>query len=68
VSCLSGTETNNNANDVDHVCSPFTRMGLLRFGGRSTAIKLSSGDVWVLASTPLTDETKSALNEIGPVK
>lgn len=37
-------------------------------GGRSTAIKLGSGDVWVLASTPLTSETKQAIDAMGPVK
>jgi len=37
-------------------------------GGRSTAIKLSSGDVWVVASTPLSNETKTAVDKLGPVK
>jgi len=37
-------------------------------GGRSTAIKLSSGDVWVIASTPLSDETKTAVEKLGTVK
>jgi len=48
--------------------TPFKRWGLLPVGGRSTAVKLRSGDVWVLASTPLCDETKSKLNQMGPVK
>ncbi|KAI0342603.1 hypothetical protein BDW22DRAFT_1357042 [Trametopsis cervina] len=47
---------------------PFARFGLVPFGGRSTAIKLKSGDVWVLASTPLDEPTKTKLQEIGPVK
>ncbi|KAB5591583.1 Transcription elongation regulator 1 [Ceratobasidium theobromae] len=47
---------------------PFARFGILPFGGRSTAIRLQSGDVWVLASTPLSDETKAKLNELGLVK
>ncbi|PSR84034.1 hypothetical protein PHLCEN_2v5546 [Hermanssonia centrifuga] len=47
---------------------PFARFGFLPVGGRSTAVKLSSGDVWVLASTPLDDATKNKLEEIGPVK
>ena len=34
---------------------------MIPFGGRSTAIKLSSGDVWVLASTPLSEETKATI-------
>jgi len=37
-------------------------------GGRSTAIRLSSGDVWVIASTPLSDETKTAVEKLGTVK
>ena len=48
--------------------SPFTRFGILPLGGRSTAIKLSGGDVWVLASTPLDEPTKTKLDELGPVK
>ncbi|TFY81170.1 hypothetical protein EWM64_g2841 [Hericium alpestre] len=47
---------------------PFTRLGLLRIGGRSTAIKLQNGDVWVLASTPLCQATKDTLAKLGPVK
>ncbi|KAH9960570.1 hypothetical protein BGW80DRAFT_1256100 [Lactifluus volemus] len=37
-------------------------------GGRPTAIKLAYCDVWVLASTPLTPETKTAVDCVGPVK
>ena len=37
-------------------------------GGRSTAIKLSSGDVWVIASTPFNNETKVAVEKLGTVK
>ncbi|KAK7439383.1 hypothetical protein VKT23_017606 [Stygiomarasmius scandens] len=47
---------------------PFARFGIIPFGGRSTAIKLTSGDVWVLASTPLTDDTKETIDKLGPVK
>jgi len=47
---------------------PFLRFGFLPFGGRSTAVKLQNGDVWVLASTPLTEETKSTVDKMGPVK
>lgn len=56
------------ATDVWTFSCPFSRFGIIPIGGRSTAIKLSSGDVWVLASTPLNEETKSKLNELGPVK
>ncbi|KAG6914966.1 hypothetical protein DXG01_014189 [Tephrocybe rancida] len=48
--------------------SPFTRSGFIPFGGRSTAIKLRNGGVWVLASTPLEPETKAKIDELGPVK
>ncbi|KJA26801.1 hypothetical protein HYPSUDRAFT_132423 [Hypholoma sublateritium FD-334 SS-4] len=47
---------------------PFARFGVWPVGGRSTAIKLRSGGVWVLASTPLDAETKAKLQEMGPVK
>jgi len=44
------------------------RSGFIPFGGRSTAIKLRNGGVWVLASTPLDDETKTKIDELGEVK
>ncbi|KAH8832478.1 hypothetical protein DL96DRAFT_1492175, partial [Flagelloscypha sp. PMI_526] len=47
---------------------PFKRFGFLPWGGRSTAIRLDNGSVWVLASTPLTIDTKTALDALGPVK
>jgi len=47
---------------------PFSRFNLIPFGGRSTAVRLQSGDVWILASTPLNDETKSTLDSMGPVR
>ncbi|KAJ7698673.1 hypothetical protein B0H17DRAFT_1328552 [Mycena rosella] len=47
---------------------PFPLFGWIHIGGRSTAIKLASGGVWVLASTPLSPETKAKLDELGPVE
>ncbi|KIY74114.1 hypothetical protein CYLTODRAFT_416374 [Cylindrobasidium torrendii FP15055 ss-10] len=47
---------------------PFARFGLIPFGGRSTAVKLSTGGVWVVASTPLSKETKETLDKLGPVQ
>lgn len=48
---------------------PFSKfLGFFPMGGRSTAIKLSSGDVWVVASTPCTNETKEAVDKLGTVK
>ncbi|CAK5272176.1 unnamed protein product, partial [Mycena citricolor] len=47
---------------------PFARFGIMPIGGRSTAIKLSDGGVWVLASTPLNPETKAKIDELGPVQ
>jgi len=48
--------------------APFFRYGLVPVGGRSTAVKLNSGDLWVLASTPLNEVTKTKLDELGTVK
>ncbi|KAF8217781.1 hypothetical protein K438DRAFT_1925147 [Mycena galopus ATCC 62051] len=47
---------------------PFALFGWIHIGGRSTAIKLSNGGVWVIASTPLSDDTKAKLDELGPVE
>jgi hypothetical protein len=49
---------------------PFSRFGIFPIGGRSTAIRLrgENGGVWLLASTPLDEQTKAKLNEMGPVK
>lgn len=48
---------------------PFSRFyGLFPMGGRSTAIKLSDGGVWVIASTPLSKETKEVIDKLGPVR
>ncbi|CAL1708877.1 unnamed protein product [Somion occarium] len=48
---------------------PFTRFfGLFPMGGRSTAVKLSDGSVWVVASTPLSPETKETVDNMGIVK
>jgi len=47
---------------------PFKRLGFVPFGGRSTAVKLKDGSLWVLASTPLNDVTQAKLQELGPVK
>jgi len=56
------------AKDVWIFSRPFARFNLLPCGGRSTAIRLKSGGVWVFASTPLNTETKAKLDELGPVK
>lgn len=44
---------------------PFRRLGLVEFGGRSTAIKLASGELWLGASTPLDGPTKAGLAQLG---
>ncbi|KAF7323745.1 hypothetical protein MKEN_00595500 [Mycena kentingensis (nom. inval.)] len=54
--------------DITIFSKPFTMLGFLPWGGRSTAVKLSTGDVWVLASTPLTPDTKSTIDAMGPVR
>ena len=48
-------------------CSPFKRFGFLPLGGRSVAIKLSDGTVWVLASTPPDDGTRKEIDSLGTV-
>ncbi|CAL1708834.1 unnamed protein product [Somion occarium] len=48
--------------------TPFKRFGVIPFGGRSTAIQLKDGAVWVLASTPLNEVTKNKLSELGDVR
>ncbi|THH01294.1 hypothetical protein EW026_g1390 [Hermanssonia centrifuga] len=47
---------------------PFTLFNRLAVGGRSTAIKLDNGKVWILASTPLTEQTREKLQELGDVR
>ncbi|KAJ7138424.1 hypothetical protein C8R43DRAFT_1019030 [Mycena crocata] len=54
--------------DVWTFSRPFALFGWIHIGGRSTAIRLASGGVWVLASTPLSPETKAKLDELGPVE
>ncbi|PAV20659.1 hypothetical protein PNOK_0328600 [Pyrrhoderma noxium] len=44
---------------------PFYRFNVFPVGGRSTVIKLSNGDLWVAASTPLDADTKSKLEGLG---
>ncbi|KAJ6487106.1 hypothetical protein C8R47DRAFT_515555 [Mycena vitilis] len=56
------------ANNVWTFSRPFALFGWINLGGRSTAIKLSNGGVWVIASTPLSPETKTKLDELGPVQ
>ncbi|KAJ6491362.1 hypothetical protein C8R47DRAFT_1122451 [Mycena vitilis] len=54
--------------DITTFSKPFARFSILPFGGRSTAVRLSTGAVWVLASTPLTADTKEAIDRLGPVQ
>ncbi|EJF63626.1 hypothetical protein DICSQDRAFT_101499 [Dichomitus squalens LYAD-421 SS1] len=54
--------------DVWTFSCPFSRFNVFPVGARSTAIKLTNGDVWVLASSPLDDTVKNKLKELGPVK
>ncbi|TBU55408.1 hypothetical protein BD310DRAFT_933782 [Dichomitus squalens] len=56
------------AKDVWTFSCPFQLFNLFPVGGRTTAVRLRSGDVWVLASTPLCESTKTKLRELGPVK
>jgi len=56
------------AQDVWTFSRPFARAGFVPFGGRSTAIRLRDGGVWVLASTPLDEQTKTKIDELGEVR
>jgi len=47
---------------------PFQRAPLVPFGGRSVAVKLNDGSVWLFASTKADEETLSKIRDIGPVK
>jgi len=47
---------------------PFLRAPFIPYGGRSTAIKLNDGSVWLFASTKADEETVTKMKEIGPVK
>ncbi len=61
------------APDVWIFSKPFTRLGIMPLGGRTTVIKLSThtdgkNDLWILASTPLISETKAKVDELGSPK
>ncbi|KAJ3824226.1 hypothetical protein F5880DRAFT_410011 [Lentinula raphanica] len=65
---MSETVIREVAKDVWTFSRPFARFGLFPVGGRSTAVKMRTGNLWILASTPLDTETKAKLDELGPVK
>lgn len=54
--------------DVWTFSRPLSLFNRIPVGGRSTAIKLQDGSVWILASTPLTADTGRKLGELGEVK
>lgn len=54
-------------NGVTTFSLPFGR-GPIPFGGRSTAVKLSDGSVFMVASHPLDQVTVDKLASIGPIK
>ncbi|GAA94754.1 uncharacterized protein L969DRAFT_87519 [Mixia osmundae IAM 14324] len=43
---------------------PFARGGFVPIGGRSTAIKLASGNVFLFASTPYNEESRQAIEDM----
>ncbi|KAG0707930.1 hypothetical protein DFH29DRAFT_894240 [Suillus ampliporus] len=65
---MSDTVIREVVKDVWIFSRPFARLGIFPMGGRSTAIKLRQGGVWVLASTPLTEDTRNKIDELGEVK
>ncbi|KAK6529369.1 hypothetical protein TWF281_008545 [Arthrobotrys megalospora] len=50
---------------ITTVSVPFLRVGLLKFGGRATIAKLSSGGLVVFSPTVLTDEVTSTVTSLG---
>lgn len=50
---------------ITTVSVPFLRFGLLKFGGRATITKLSSGGLVVFSPTVLTDQVTSTVNALG---
>ncbi|KAF3931472.1 hypothetical protein ABW19_dt0204166 [Dactylella cylindrospora] len=44
---------------------PFLRAGLIKFGGRATVAKLSSGGLLVFSPVPLTDDVSSTITALG---
>ena len=46
---------------------PFSRFGILPIGGRSIAIKMRDGRLWVVPSTPLDEPTKAKIDAMGEV-
>ncbi|EAU82824.2 hypothetical protein CC1G_11341 [Coprinopsis cinerea okayama7 len=65
---MSETVIREVANGVWTFSRPFARFGIFPVGGRSTAVKLRNGGVWVLASTKLDEETKATLDRLGQVE
>ncbi|KAE9396446.1 hypothetical protein BT96DRAFT_884733 [Gymnopus androsaceus JB14] len=65
---MSETVIREVAKDVWTFSRPFARFGLFPVGGRSTAVKMQNGSVWLLASTTPDTETKAKLEELGPVQ
>ncbi|KAK6344388.1 hypothetical protein TWF696_008024 [Orbilia brochopaga] len=53
------------AENVTTVSVPFLRVGLLKFGGRATITKLSSGGLVVFSPTPLTTEVSDTVTALG---
>ncbi|KAF3910318.1 hypothetical protein ABW21_db0207749 [Orbilia brochopaga] len=53
------------ADNVTTVSVPFLRVGLLKFGGRATITKLSSGGLVVFSPTPLTDDVSATVTALG---
>lgn len=47
---------------------PFLRSGLIKIGGRATAIRLSNGDVFLVSPVQPDETTKATLDKIGKVK
>ncbi|KAJ9293987.1 hypothetical protein DTO271G3_7363 [Paecilomyces variotii] len=55
--------------DIITLSVPFARFGIIKFGGRGTLVKLSSGSVAVFSPVALTPQVHDAIKSLGgPVK
>ncbi|CDZ98574.1 Protein of unknown function DUF4336 [Phaffia rhodozyma] len=44
---------------------PFKRFGLMKIGGRSTAVKLANNDIFIIPSSPLGEDVKAEIARLG---
>jgi len=53
---------------ITTISLPFSRFGLIKFGGRATLVRLQSGGVVVFSPTTLNNDVKETISKMGEVK